>query len=437
MIFSTRAIFLVAFCLSSRTVLGIDSTLTTSPTECDGVDLTVDLLTDGWGNEVSWIVTKDGQTILSSDGDETYGNYKPYTSSTCVPAECDGDYTFSIFDSFGDGLGQGSYTVTMGGAITKAEGGGDYGNEESKVFSATCDKYSYSPTTSPNPSSSPSVGPTVDSVISFCGNGKTKFAVDINTDYYPGNESWELWDACGDKKILAGEFHPEDKEIEYHFETCVDLDARYKFIVKNTELIQPEFYGVMSPFVLKFDNHIIESRDIIETEADFVALVRSGIVTYFGTKENCCGENEKILQVEINPDYYPEQTSWKVLNACTNATVAGGTFDDNQKFYEYAIEKCLKEEDAYKFVIEDSNGDGDMYGRQDGIYHSDFFQIEYDYKVIYDGAEVTVENAQLDNDYYGKVFGSTKQCDSPNATKAPEATKAPKATKGLLRKRKF
>ena len=104
MIFSTRAIFLVAFCLSSRTVLGIDSTLTTSPTECDGVDLTVDLLTDGWGNEVSWIVTKDGQTILSSDGDETYGNYKPYTSSTCVPAECDGDYTFSIFDSFGDGF---------------------------------------------------------------------------------------------------------------------------------------------------------------------------------------------------------------------------------------------------------------------------------------------------------------------------------------------
>jgi hypothetical protein len=423
---------------------------TTSPTECDGVYLTVTLVTDYFGSEISWIVTKDGLAILSSDG-ETYGSNQQYVSSTCVPAECDGDYTFSIFDSYGDGMySPGSYKVTMGGVI-KAEGGGDYGDEEITVFSGDCDKYSYSPTTtltpshtptesysptaSLNPSSSPSVGPTVDSVISFCGNGKTKFAVDVNTDYYPGNESWELWDACGDEEILAGEFQPEDKKIEYHFETCVDLDARYKFIVKNPVGVNDDEPG--SPFVLKFDNHIIESR--------YDYFYRSGIVTYFGTKENCCGENEKNLQVEINSDYYPDQTSWKVMNACTNATVAGGTFDDNQQYYEYAIEKCLKENDTYKFVIEDSNGDGigdDDCDDYDGYYDDDndlYYYESYAYKVIYDGVEVTAENAQFKDDKdESPNFGSTTQCKSPKVTKAPKATKTSKATKApKLRKRKF
>jgi hypothetical protein len=108
-----------------------------SPTECDGVYLNVTLLTDAWGNEVSWKVTKDGLAILSSGG-EMYGSYQQYIASTCVPAECDGDYTFSIFDRWGDGLiPPGSYNVTMGGVL-KAQGGGDYGYEDIKVFSGDC-----------------------------------------------------------------------------------------------------------------------------------------------------------------------------------------------------------------------------------------------------------------------------------------------------------
>ena len=114
-----------------------DDTPTTSPTECDGVYLTVTLLTDPYGSEISWIVTKDGLAILSSVG-EMYGSYQQYIASTCVPAECDGDYTFSIFDRWGDGLiPPGSYNVTMGG-VMKAQGGGDYGYEDIKVFSGDC-----------------------------------------------------------------------------------------------------------------------------------------------------------------------------------------------------------------------------------------------------------------------------------------------------------
>jgi len=117
-----------------------DDTPTTSPTECAGLELSVALLTDGYGNEVTWNVNKDGLAILSSDG-ETYGNNQEYIASTCV-LECDGEYTFSIFDSYGDGLGwgePGSYTVTLG-EVVKAQGGGDYGFEDIKYFSGCDDK---------------------------------------------------------------------------------------------------------------------------------------------------------------------------------------------------------------------------------------------------------------------------------------------------------
>ena len=125
--------------------------------ECAGVYLTVTLITDNFGDEVSWNVTgEDGFAILSSDG-ETYGNNEQYVSSTCVPAECDGNYTFSIFDSYGDGLSvgtPGSYLVTLDG-VAKAQGGGDYGAENITEFSGDC-----SPTTAP-PTPSPTPAPTV------------------------------------------------------------------------------------------------------------------------------------------------------------------------------------------------------------------------------------------------------------------------------------
>ena len=100
----------------------IGSVATPAPTEYDGVDLTVTLIIDGWGSDVSWNVTKDELAILSSDG-ETYGNNEQYVSSTYVPEECDGDYTFSIFDSYGDGLSYGStpdYFTTKRNSICMA-----------------------------------------------------------------------------------------------------------------------------------------------------------------------------------------------------------------------------------------------------------------------------------------------------------------------------
>jgi subtilisin family serine protease len=79
-----------------------------SPTECLGVVLAVTIETDFYGNEISWDVTKNEEIVLSGG---LYGGNRTYSESVCVEAcdqdAFDGPYTFSIFDSYGDGIGGG------------------------------------------------------------------------------------------------------------------------------------------------------------------------------------------------------------------------------------------------------------------------------------------------------------------------------------------
>jgi hypothetical protein len=117
---------------------------TISPTECSGVVLAVNLTTDNFGSETSWNLTIDDEEETILTGKDYIGNQE-YYASACVEA-CDNTdfdlYTFSIFDTYGDGLGNGfnagAYLVTMDG-VMKAEGGGNFGYEETKQFThSTC-----------------------------------------------------------------------------------------------------------------------------------------------------------------------------------------------------------------------------------------------------------------------------------------------------------
>lgn len=63
--------------------------------------LDFNLLTDCWGGEVSWELTDDLGTVLFSAAGGTYASQTNFVESFCLN---DGCYTFTIFDSFGDGL---------------------------------------------------------------------------------------------------------------------------------------------------------------------------------------------------------------------------------------------------------------------------------------------------------------------------------------------
>ena len=76
-------------------------------TECNEEEITIQINTENYANEISWlIVDSDDESIAGGGG--TYSNYSTYYSNVCLPS---GSYTFQTIDSYGDGWNGGSYSV--------------------------------------------------------------------------------------------------------------------------------------------------------------------------------------------------------------------------------------------------------------------------------------------------------------------------------------
>lgn len=93
---------------------------------CAYEGLTIAITPDNWPGETSWTLVNDSLEVVAS-GDVN-------GTSLCLPEAC---YTFTIFDSFGDGIccgfGQGGYTVTDDEGQTLAAGG-EFGASEASDF---------------------------------------------------------------------------------------------------------------------------------------------------------------------------------------------------------------------------------------------------------------------------------------------------------------
>lgn len=91
-------------------------------------DFELTLNTDGYGSETTWLLRdSSGKTVASGDG---YSNNQSYVTQRCLPRGC---YTFTIYDSYGDGLccnGNGSegYTIRINGEVFAS--GRSFGDEE-------------------------------------------------------------------------------------------------------------------------------------------------------------------------------------------------------------------------------------------------------------------------------------------------------------------
>ncbi len=102
-----------------------------APCPCFDTSVAFTLVTDNYGSETSWTVTNSGGTTVESGSG--YANNTTYNLNWNLPA---GDYTFTINDSYGDGIccayGTGSYTLTSGGSTIAS--GGSFASTESKNF---------------------------------------------------------------------------------------------------------------------------------------------------------------------------------------------------------------------------------------------------------------------------------------------------------------
>ena len=116
--------------------------------DCDGgVDedfclanlVTLDITFDPYPQETAWVMQLNGSTIDSGgiSGGAFSGEYAGEDSFSKTWCLEDGNYTFVIYDSYGDGIcctyADGSYSVTLGDGTVLAAGG-SFGNNESTPF---------------------------------------------------------------------------------------------------------------------------------------------------------------------------------------------------------------------------------------------------------------------------------------------------------------
>ncbi|UAA38450.1 endonuclease [Paraneptunicella aestuarii] len=98
---------------------------------CANTAATFSLTTDNYGSETSWDVKDSSNTTLYSGNG--YASNTSYNEEFCL---ADGDYTFTIYDSYGDGIccsfGNGAYSITSGGQTLVS--GSSFTSSETKAF---------------------------------------------------------------------------------------------------------------------------------------------------------------------------------------------------------------------------------------------------------------------------------------------------------------
>merc|ERR1719356_1948160 len=102
------------------------------PCGWDEQKLEVDILIDTYASETSWEITDvNGEEIASESADKYPNSHTLYSTRVCLGC---GEYTFKIFDGYGDGLccsyGHGGYNLTLDGHVIHS--GSNFGSSDSK-----------------------------------------------------------------------------------------------------------------------------------------------------------------------------------------------------------------------------------------------------------------------------------------------------------------
>ena len=95
-------------------------------------EVSISIQTDEWGSETSWSLLSETGELIAEVVIETYDDESVYNSAFCVAN--DDQVTFTIMDSYGDGLttGDGYFTLSVCGNVLLE--GADFGFQDQVVF---------------------------------------------------------------------------------------------------------------------------------------------------------------------------------------------------------------------------------------------------------------------------------------------------------------
>ena len=161
----------------------------------------VNVTLDTYPTDTTWkFEDSDGNTVASNTP------YNEYMSATTQVEEVcdlsDGDYSFTIFDDYEDGIccswGVGSYTLSTKSGLRIASGG-EFGASDKTSFSMPFAGYSAGtkPTpvpTTPAPTKQPTPAPATPAPVQqTC----TTIEISVSLDDYPQDTSWNVTDSIG------------------------------------------------------------------------------------------------------------------------------------------------------------------------------------------------------------------------------------------------
>merc|ERR1712226_776881 len=167
---------------------------------CIANDFKLTITTDNYPAETGWTLVNECSGEEQARGGPYQSAGTQYVEEDCVP---DGEYTFTITDSWGDGIccsyGSGSYIVEYNGNVIKE--GGAFGGSESTTFGSCDGPSTAAPTSAPTaaPTSAPTSAPdTTPPVVAPTdgGNWETVYEDDFETDqgiFMGTNKRFELF----------------------------------------------------------------------------------------------------------------------------------------------------------------------------------------------------------------------------------------------------
>lgn len=286
-----------------------------------------EISTDNYPGETTWELTDDSNLIIASGG--------PYSGKNTLYTEymhvnVDGSYTLTISDSYGDGIccgyGQGSYTITLDGV--EIARGGNFGSSETTAFNGA--------TTTPS-----------------CPSDEVNVTLDILTDNWPQETTWQLTDDGSQASIASGGPYPSQKNTLFSEDVSVCVGNNYTFSIFDS-------YGdgICCGY----------GQGSYTVTLDGVQVASGGA---FGSSESTtfstlCPLGEEILNLELVTDNYPGETSWELKDddgeviASSNESYSSGTT------YNVEIPVCVGS--TYNFTIYDTWGDGICCGYGQGSY---------------------------------------------------------------------